>query len=161
MSDLNKGMDINSALKAVNMLCKKHTPKGDKGGNKPIIAGHNISFDIDFLKFAYNFIEEPMNNYWASNGSEIDRFDTLSMSKHKWKQESETSSYTLGTCLKRIGEDVIGAHKAINDVVANVKLLKHLLLSLRDSENAKKSNEKEEIEILSKEGEEFRRSFEF
>lgn len=160
LSDLNKGTDIKVVVNAIATLCKKHTPKGDKGGNKPIIAGHNIIFDIGFMKEAFKFVGKKAAEHWASSGEEISYIDTMVLSKHRWKPDSDTSSYNLGACLKRIGEEVIGAHKAMNDVIANGKLLKFLLTAMRGNETVAKSKNKGEVEVLSGEGKEFRSGFE-
>lgn len=159
LSDINKGMDIKSVVSAIIILCQKHTPKGDKGRNRPIIAGHKISFDINFMKYAFKFVGKKMEDYWSSDGEEIDRLDTLVMSRHTWKEESEESSFSLKACLKRIGESISGAHKAINDVKANIKLLQFLLTGMRGVEKTSKKSVKGENSVLSEEGEENRKGF--
>lgn len=104
-------------------------------GEKPILVGHNVSFDI-------GMIEEMYKRCGAVFNYEID-LDTLDMARDIISS-SETDGYKLSTITKYYGLDYdITFHRAIDDVRATLRIL-----NVFHAEYAKKFNN---IKLLRKE----------
>lgn len=131
MSDVNsKGIEIKDLyLKLVELF--KASKRGKFG--KPILVGHNIgSFDNPFIEYVFNMFEggkKGKSSLWNYVDSVF--HDTLTMSRNKWGQTEKLENFQLGTCCRYIGEEIINAHRAMNDVEGNVKLFKFLMNCLR------------------------------
>jgi DNA polymerase III epsilon subunit-like protein len=144
-------------------FCKQLVPTGDKGQNRPLLCGHNVIFDIAFVKYAFKFCNKDLADYVISNNGEIGNIDTLLLAKRRWANEK---GHRLEDCLKRIGVKINDAHRAMNDVVATVKLLSYFMghlvgqatvKSVKKEENKESKNPNEEsIEV-----DNMRKSFEF
>lgn len=91
-------------------------------GNLPIV-GHNIQFDTNFLKA--KGIELP--------GTEI---DTLPLSQAILEYEA---SFSLEILCKKYNKDTQPSHRALDDVLANIELLKILIHKLNQFPEQNKS----------------------
>jgi len=104
-------------------------------GEKPILVGHNVSFDIGMIEEMYKRCGTVFNY-------EID-LDTLDMARDIIPS-SETDGYKLSTITKYYGLDYdITFHRAIDDVRATLRIL-----NVFHAEYAKKFNN---IKLLRKE----------
>jgi DNA polymerase III epsilon subunit-like protein len=119
------GVPLKEALLGFAQLATK----AKRGSKKPVMAGHNISkFDIPFL-IEMGFDVAGMDLYKSFDKHLID-----SMEWAVWKWPDDTKDITdhkLATCVDKIGEELIDAHRAMTDVEANVKLVISMLKSLR------------------------------
>jgi len=110
--------------------------------SKAILVGHNPDFDRNFIQQVFNVTgkAKEMPKIFAGSEDYYGNFqphmiDTMDLSKLKWhKNEEEISGYSLSACINKSGLDLIGAHRAINDVVATKDLLLHFKKSLRSNE---------------------------
>ena len=95
------------------------------GKDKPVLCGHNIDkFDIPFL-----------DNYLAAHKVKLAdlvntdfTIDTMWWSRIKW---TESPNYKLGTCVQRLGIELVNAHRAVADTRANHQMVKQFLKLLR------------------------------
>ncbi len=126
MADINKGVDHTKLVEITIQFLKEANPTG-KARSKPILVGHNIVFDLMFLKVLFQLCKKDFNDYVANNDSETVYMDTLVMARLKWikLKASEVQSYTLSSCCNRAGIDIANAHGALNDVIATWKLLQY------------------------------------
>lgn len=102
----NQGVDIEVAKKEMARLLED-----------AVVVAHNVQFDFQFL--AHYFGIEPK-----------DYIDTLSLSRII---EPTAKSHKLGDICKRHGITLDGAHRAANDVLATIHVLKWQVNSLKKS----------------------------
>lgn len=152
---LNKGIDIKQMVETFCFLAKSVTPKGDKGGNKPTLVGHNVAFDLAFLRYAFNFCGENLADYVHSNQDEISIIDTMKLAEMFWREDVRN----LQHCCKKIGINHIDAHRAMNDVVATWKLFSYFVKAMRGGIN--NNGSKPVISSEDNRVEEFRSTFQF
>jgi len=99
---------------------------------KPILGGHNIdNFDIDFL----NDLFERRKRKITKDINMGVTFDTIKMSSWAF---TDSENYQLGTCCKNADIILKDSHRAMNDVLANAKLIIRLLKNLRGDGSLKK-----------------------
>lgn len=139
----NSGLSLEDAVKTCIQLFKKFTPKGDRGGGRPILAGHNLPFDIKMLKMAFKLAGYNLSDYVLSNGDEITILDSLPMAKFFWPNES---NHKLGDCCKKAGLGDFTAHRAMPDVIASADLFEFF----RDKYNSNKSSNSQSDETSTK-----------
>ena len=86
------------------------------------MSGHNISFDIPFLRNFFEYVGDDIDNYvkyWL---------DTMLLAH---MSSLEQINYQLGTCCQINGIDLVDAHRALNDTAANAQLLISYIKRLR------------------------------
>lgn len=91
---------------------------------KHVVIGHNIAFDLNMLKSAAIKlgISHPIN---------LERsIDTLRLAR----LYAESPSNSLETLRKHFNIEEEGAHRAMNDVVVNIKVFKYLAIDFRTTE---------------------------
>lgn len=135
MKDVNNGIE---AKKLVDILIKFFKKMNDAGGREqgnPILAGHNVAFDIAFLKELFRLNKKNLADYVASNNGEVMHLDTLPKARLYWNsiKSDEGKKFTLGDCCKRADIQIVDAHGAMNDTIATAKLLQWLTFAAKDS----------------------------
>jgi len=128
LADIKReGIEVEEMVDHLIKVFKDITPKGDKGGGRPILVGHNIGFDIDMMEYAFDLCEKKLSDYVLSNsdnGDDIHRLDTIGLSKLLWDNGNK-NSYTLSKSYERAGLGTFSAHRAMADVEATKELLSH------------------------------------
>jgi len=92
----------------------------------PWLVGHNMaSFDFEFIWTLFQTENEDIFSY-------IDPFiiDTLALMRIKLGNKGEIRDFKLGTCCEYYNISMSDAHRAINDVEANVELFKAIIGNL-------------------------------
>jgi len=97
-----------------------------------IVVGHGIPFDLTLLD------SESKRSYVGSNLSKQKYIDTLRMAR--LYGESPTNS--LETLRKHFNIEAHGAHRAMNDVIVNIEVFKHLSRKFKTTEELMKRLEK-------------------
>jgi len=133
MEMLNKGIDFKTFSKEFPAFLKKSNPHSHPK-YRTIIAGHNVTFDVPFLQqlmfFMGKKIEDYFNSYVDYYGNQQPKvFDTLQLTMIKWP---EMLKHTLADGINKAGFELVQAHRAMNDVKANVELLKVFIKSLKN-----------------------------
>lgn len=107
---------------------------------RPILAGHNIDFDIPFLQQLLHQMGKKMadvlggkEDFWGH--FQPKKFDTLPLSMIAWANEIMID-HKLGTCVQKAGFELVNAHRAMADVKANADLLKFFINNLRGKNNS-------------------------
>ncbi|HPI19313.1 MAG TPA: 3'-5' exonuclease [Candidatus Kapabacteria bacterium] len=156
LAEINKGIEAKELVGLLIKFFQLSTPKGGRGNRYfPLLAGHNVSFDVGFLKNLFDYSGKNLYEYVSSSGDEINRLDTLILSRLRWKNGKK---HSLSACCERIGIDITDAHRAMNDVLATKKLLEYLISNNSVKENIKSTKAPDEgIDEVS----EFRKTFEF
>ena len=130
----SKGVLIKDMVDGVIEICKSFTPKGDRGINRPILCGHNVVFDIGFLRKAFLICGKDLSDYVNQNNGEIVYWDSMQMTCQAFniKEDSEIG-ISLGESLKLcgLGGTLTLAHRALPDTRATAKLIKHLVGRIR------------------------------
>lgn len=129
-----EGITKAEAVKALTDYFKK-----SMGGNhpslKPVILGHNIPFDIGFMERLFRGSKTPFKTLIA------DVFiDTMGDAKRSWPT---IESLNLARCCEEAGVKLIGAHRAMPDVIATLELFKFFTTKFRSETkvvNSKSSN---------------------
>jgi len=151
LKEINQGIDYKELVKLLIQFFQLSTPRGGKGNRfYPILVGHNVSFDIGFVKEIFQFAGRNLHDYVASNNEEVDRICTLKLSKAKW---IDNGKYNLEACCKRAGITLTDSHRAMADVAATKKLVEILLKPVI-------KNAKGEVEEETNGVQEFRKQFE-
>lgn len=101
--------------------------------SKPVLAGHNIDkFDIPFLIQFFKDHGLDLHKYVSKKDTQ----DTLIWAKRIFGySDYQFKNYQLGTCCQYIGFPIVDAHKAMNDVEGNTKLLKYFIEGARGISN--------------------------
>ena len=141
MSDIVKyGIDSKELVSKIIYTFKnlKTTSKGDSG--LPVLVGHNVKFDIKFLRYVFHLHGQDLFNYIS-----IDTFDTQRLSNLTWKSQlksGEAQAMRLGICCKRAGIELVDAHGAMADVEATTKLFIYFIDRLISSTTSSGEKEK-------------------
>lgn len=123
-----KGMTINQMVKDLIALFKECN-KGNRGSfNKPILAGHNVSFDISFLKYAFELCGQNLYEYVMSNNGQIVRWDTMELAIQLWNTNPNgEDKYNLEACCRKAGLGDFLAHRSLPDTRQTLNLLRILI----------------------------------
>lgn len=105
--------------------------------NKPIMVGHNITYDIPFIQFLMDLNRLDLSKVLSGYKDHLgvfhpNYFDTMWLSRAKTAEEG--SKHTLTTSCQRAGVDLFDAHGAMTDVVATLELFKSYILLLRSTD---------------------------
>lgn len=136
--------DSKEVFKVLIEYFKKSKPTTRK---KPILAGHNVDFDIAFLNEFFSFHGKKLSDYVHTNNDEISRWDTLRLAEAAFgSKKDDDEDMKLKTCCKRAGIELFDAHGAMADVLATSKLLNFFIGRLRQvgeksTVNSRKSGE--------------------
>lgn len=136
MEMLNGGMEFKTFAKEFYSFFRKGNlhahPK-----YRPILAGHNIGFDVPFFQQIFcqigKKIEDVLNcsiDYYGNFQPKL--FDTQQLSMSKWATDETMIDHKLGTCVQKAGYELVNAHRAMADVKATKDLLVSHLTSLRE-----------------------------
>lgn len=133
---INEGKEVSDI---VNDLCeefKKANPSGSHT-KKPVLLGHNIAFDISFLQYIFKKCKVDLSKYLQCQkdykGDPIPLFyDTMLLSRMKWADDKEMTSFNLSSCCSKAGVDLVDAHDAHNDVTATRELFEYFTRNLRN-----------------------------
>ncbi len=122
-----EGLDVRHVMSELNSLFVKYT-KGTGRGGGLIAVGHNVSFDMKFLRYNYELHREDFDKYIETT------IDTLWLSRVSWGYDDEIMvDFKLGTCMEKIGKPMTTAHAADADVESTVGLLEYHIGKLRGS----------------------------
>ena len=132
----------------VNKVIELATRAKVNNFSKAILVGHNPDFDRNFTQqiFEVTGKSKEMSKIFAGSQDYYGNFqphciDTIDFAKLKWhKNEEEIANYKLATCASKAGIDLVGAHRAMNDVVSTKDLLWYFKELLR-SDSSKSVNE--------------------
>ena len=129
---INEGKPAKQVVQEVCQFLKTHK-KGIRGSaGKCIAVGHNIDeFDIPFF---VNFLKIFNIDFWEL--FQKSTIDTMTWVRLKYPVDGDILNHKLGTACEKVGIDLFDAHRAMNDVEANFKLVVNYLLSLRGSGGA-------------------------
>jgi DNA polymerase III alpha subunit (gram-positive type) len=109
--------DEGEDIKKVLFQFKKALLSAKKGKVKPIICGHNVKFDLKFLKTNFTNIL----NYDIDEDLGI-VLDTLSLC---YFFNLEQENYKLESLAKKLNFSQTQAHRSLSDVYTTIDLLKH------------------------------------
>lgn len=151
MAQINKGEDVKNFVSMLIQFAKQGRSKGGKRIKKSVIVGHNVTFDIGFLRYAFDLVGEKLEDHFESNNGEIDYLDTMKMAYQRWPKFSsdESDKYNLTACCSRLNIKLHDAHGAMADVIATSKVYKALSSDFSDEgvktdKKVKKVEESEE-----------------
>lgn len=136
MKQINEGIDFKTFTKEFLSFLKKCNIYSHVK-YRPIIAGHNVTFDIAFLQQLFFHMGKKIEQYIACkddyNGNQQPKyFDTQMLAMSRWGNDETMLRHTLTDCVSKIGEEIVNAHRAMNDVEATLTLLLSFLKSLRN-----------------------------
>lgn len=137
---IDKGIESKEAIKKIMDLFKKYS-----GGmrKKPIISGHNLDFDNKFMNMFFALHKKEWRKIY-----EFD-LDTINLARVKYGWKESHLNFQLGTCCAYEDIALNDAHRAMNDVEANTKLLIKYLTDLRsDSRNMSQSEREKKRETF-------------
>lgn len=102
--------------------------------HKPVIVGHNVTYDIPFIQHLFDLGKQDLGKYlsgWKDHkGTFHPHFvDTMWLSRKKWAEEG--MKHNLGALCERLGVDLFDAHGALADTVATLECFKKLTTSFR------------------------------
>lgn len=135
---LNTGKTIKEV---VTDLCEQFSLANPFGHTKkPILVGHNIMFDIQFITYAFNLCRVDISKYLDCKEDALGNpypsyFDTMWLSRMKWGGDESMIKYNLDACCTKANVSLTDAHDAMNDVVATKDLFIHFMNGLRTSGN--------------------------
>jgi len=138
------GLPIEQVAKEVlDILMRANIRQEKSAGLRPILVGHNVTFDIDFLHHLlfYGLGKDYQKLLEKALHGRIDRFgnfqpsymDTWSIGKSWFQDEKELYDYKLATLTEKLGVDLNNAHRAMNDVVSTTEVFRRFLTNLRTS----------------------------
>lgn len=91
------------------------------GRKKPILVGHNIAFDLEFIIDAFSRCGKNLYDY-------VDRvnIDTMLLSKLMYGMDKEVR-HDLASVCERVGVGIYDAHRSKSDIIGTGKLLKAMI----------------------------------
>lgn len=123
------GVELKTIYKEICNLFKKYkNPR-----QMCHMGGHNISFDIPFLKNFFEFMGDNIDNY-------VKFYSDTMLFAHMSALEQE--NYQLHTCCQLNGIDLVNAHRALDDTKANALLMIEYIKKLRGEGSSSKKEEK-------------------
>lgn len=122
---MDEGADAKELVDVMKYILETFTVKHGKWSEKPVFVGHNIvKFDKFFIEKLFAIYGDKLYKY-----ADDYMIDTLHDARLKWPNKK---GHKLGDCCKYIGYDLVDAHRAMPDVVANTHLHHYFLSSLRN-----------------------------
>ena len=124
---INEGKPAKQVVAEVAAFLKKHKKNIRGNAGKCIPAGHNIDeFDIPFfINFLAIFKVDFYELFQRSS------LDTMTWVRLKYPIDGSILNHKLATACKQAGIDLFDAHRAMNDVEANTRLVIEYIKSLR------------------------------
>lgn len=136
MSMIQSGVPFKTFMKELKAFIKRTTiHSGAK--YKPIITGHNIPFDINFFQQIFEKDKSKIQDYFACNedhfGNQYPKYiDSLTLAYLTWGNDPTMISHKLTDCVHKIGEEIVNAHRAMNDVEATATLVINYVKRMRE-----------------------------
>ena len=124
LNDIKNGIDVKDVVKELMNVFKKFKDKSR--GGELILVGHNIKFDIGFLKAMFKFCGKRFYDFVNEN-----YIDTMMLAKMKFEGSEDFSSLSLSSTCESFGLEVHDAHDAMVDVKNTCELLKNFSTILR------------------------------
>lgn len=131
MKEINAGIDHKELVKILIEYFKSVRVNTRR---RTIIAGHNVAFDIGFIKELFRLNKKELSDYVMQNNGEILSYDTMKLAELKWDgvlKSTDNQSYSLTNICKKLNIELTDAHGAMADVLATSKALKKLRNGLR------------------------------
>lgn len=124
MQDVEGGKTIDVVIREIIGIWSKYN-KVKK--NKLIIIGHNIPFDIRFVKYAFEFMMVDIYDFLDES-----HFCTQRLMKFHERKNKDTDKllYKLAACCDRMGISLKSAHGAQADIQATFELFKKLTINI-------------------------------
>jgi DNA polymerase III epsilon subunit-like protein len=138
MNDINGGISVQQMVQRAIEVFKKALT-GHKRFHKPILLGHNVGYDIQFLQYAFNYCGERLENYIQGAFDGYGNFqpnylDTLHLARVYWAGSPDAPlKYKLGHCAEKLGVELIESHSALPDVRATKDVYQKLIERMRNS----------------------------
>jgi len=141
LEEIIEGEEIEYLVNQVIELANK--AKVNNRDGKAILVAHNADFDRNFTQQLFEVTKKSkeMPKIFAGKEDYYGNFqphaiDTIDLGRLKWhKNEGEVANYKLETLTQQCGIDLVGAHRAINDVIATKDLLLHFKKCIRSSDS--------------------------
>lgn len=126
-----RGIDVKTLYTDLTQIFKD----AKVGKSKPILVGHNVGFDIQFLEYLPTMFKQTSEHIY----SYIEKIpiDTIRLAKLCWMNtySKDDKSLTLSACCQRADIEITQAHSAMGDVEATVQLLTFFVNRLQSGEN--------------------------
>lgn len=104
---------------------------------KPIVVGHNVTFDIPFLQDAFLRagidISQYLSGYWYKDEYVLHYEDTMHLAKQADAHKDDKLKYSNEECCKRNNIELSDAHRALNDVISTTDLFRYYISKLRSN----------------------------
>lgn len=128
---IREGKDVAVVVESLIKLFKQlRAPRDTRGTHKPILCGHNVVFDVAFLKYLFRLVRQDLSEHVLSNNGEIVVWDTMQMATILWGGDDSTK-FNLGACCEKAGLGNFLAHSALADTKTTAELLKYFLESFK------------------------------
>jgi len=124
MHDIEGGKTIDIMMKEITEIWSKYN-KVKK--NKLVIVGHNITFDIKFIQYAFEYKVANIWDFLDESHFCTMRLMKLAERKHK---DADKLLYNLTACCDRMGISLKAAHGASADIQATFELFKKLTINV-------------------------------
>ena len=116
-------------LQEIREVFGRHVDRYDKN-DKFTVGGHNVKFDVDFLRAFFERNAYPEPSYFGSwfNGRRLDTLELATWLQHVGILGASLPNLKLGTLAKYLGVKFSGsgAHDALSDIKANVEIANDL-----------------------------------
>src|SRR5690606_12878660 len=104
---------------------------------RTLLCEHNVKFDINFMHQLFYYMGKKIEDYFSCDkdyfgNQQPNYFDTQKLAMIKWGDDKTMVKHKLTDCVNKIGEEIVNAHRAMNDVVATKSLMINFLKSLRN-----------------------------
>ena len=144
---VREGKSVEEIVEQLIALFKKLRPPRDGFGlNRPILCGHNVMFDVAFLKYIFALQGKHLHEHVLSNNQEIITWDTQQMAGQLWNTSGD-GKYNLRACCERAGLGNFLAHSALSDSRTTSELMRYFLTAFREG---KPSDAKSEPAVKTK-----------
>ena len=110
--------------------------KSGSSFHKFILGGHNVTYDIPFLQYAFKLCKKDLSKYVQGYYDAYGNFQPVFIDSQylsRLKSTDEDDKHKLEIVANREGFDFSDAHDAMNDTLITAEILKKYILLLRSS----------------------------
>lgn len=137
-----KGIQLSQVVEDICIVATETNVEQSKIA-RPILVGHNITFDIPLLQKVFQRAKKDLSQYLSGfydcfGNFQIHYYDTMHLSKSTYgNSQDKTIKFNLEESCKRDGSELTDGHRALNDVIATSSLFRTYIARLRSRGGSK------------------------
>jgi len=144
MTQINGGILYSVLIKKLIEIFTENTNRGGRFSYKPILVGHNITFDTGMLEILFALFNKDLYDYIEKYV--VDTMYEMQRLEGHIRSKEDKVKFDLVNCCERMGIKLKGAHGAPADVAATGKLFIAITKRMQNKQNGEEGEEAAESE---------------